>query len=55
MAEVSKEERLKLAIKAFNQGKFQSKTSCAISDLNEMPEWSHLQRIYYKLLKTIRY
>ena len=29
MAEVSKEERMKLAIKAFNQGQFQSKTSCA--------------------------
>ena len=29
MAEVSKEERMKLAIKAFNQGRFQSKTSCA--------------------------
>ena len=29
MAEVSKEERMKLAIKAFNQGQFQSKTACA--------------------------
>ena len=29
MAEVSKEEQMKLAIKAFNQGQFQSKTSCA--------------------------
>ena len=29
MAEVSKEEWMKLAIKAFNQGQFQSKTSCA--------------------------
>ena len=29
MAEVSKEEQMELAIKAFNQGQFQSKTSCA--------------------------
>ena len=29
MAEVSKEERMKLAIKAFNKGQFQSKTACA--------------------------
>ena len=29
MAEVSKEEWMKLAIKAFNQGQFKSKTACA--------------------------
>ena len=29
MAEVSKEEQMKLAIKAFNQGQFKSKTACA--------------------------
>ena len=44
MTEVSKEEQIKLAIKAFNQGQFQSKTACAqafnilISDLDETPE-----------------
>ena len=29
MAEVSKEEQMELVIKTFNQGQFQSKTSCA--------------------------
>ena len=38
MAEVSKEERLKLAIKAFNQGQFQSKTSCA--QAFDVPSWT---------------
>lgn len=28
MAEVTKEESMKLAIKVFNQGQFKSKTSC---------------------------
>ena len=29
MTEIAKEERMKLAIEAFNQGQFQSRTACA--------------------------
>ena len=50
MAEVSKEEQMKLAIKAFNQGQFKSKTACA--QAFNVPSWTlmkYLNRaIFYK-------
>ena len=50
MAEVSKEEQMKLAIKAFNQDQFKSKTACA--QAFDVPSWTlmkHLNRAtFYK-------
>ena len=43
MAEVSKEEQMKLAIKAFNQGQFQSKTSCA--QAFDVPSWTLMKHL----------
>ena len=56
MAEVSKEEQMKLAIKAFNQGQFQSKTSCAqafMCHLHLRPWWNTLKESPHSPAKNL--